>query len=87
MSRTGAKGTRRYLAGAISSVDEQVGKLLKVLEKNGLRERTLIIFSSDNGANGGEGGSSAPYSGGKGQGTQKEGWVRVPVSYTHIRAN
>lgn len=82
MSRTGAKGTRRYLAGAISSVDEQVGKLLKVLEKNGLRERTLIIFSSDNGANGGEGGSSAPYSGGKGQGTQKEGWVRVPTIFS-----
>ncbi len=82
ISRTKAKGSRRYLAGAIASVDEQVGKLLRVLESNGLRKNTLIIFSSDNGANGGEGGSSAPYSGGKGKGTQKEGWVRVPTIFS-----
>ena len=41
-----------------------------------------MIFSSDNGANGGEGGSSRPYTGGKGQGTQKEGWVRVPTVFS-----
>ena len=34
------------------------------------------------GANGGEGGSSAPYTGGKGGGTQKEGWVRVPTIFS-----
>ena len=78
MKRTTAKGTRRKLAGAIVSVDDQVGKLIAVLEKHGLRDNTLIIFSSDNGANGGEGGTSTPYTGGKGEGTQKEGWVRVP---------
>ena len=82
MDRTKAEGMRRYLAGAISSVDDQVGKLLDALESSGLREKTLIIFSSDNGANGGEGGSSAPYSGGKGKGTQKEGWVRVPTIFS-----
>ena len=82
MARTKAKGMRRYLAGAISSVDDQVGKLLDALESSGLREKTLIVFSSDNGANGGEGGSSAPYSGGKGKGTQKEGWVRVPTIFS-----
>jgi len=80
--RTTAKGTRRKLAGAIVSVDDQVGKLLRALKKHGLRKNTLVIFSSDNGANGGEGGSSAPYTGGKGQGTQKEGWVRVPTIFS-----
>ncbi len=80
--RTKAKGKRSKLAGAIVSVDDQVGKLLDVLEKRGLRRNTLVIFSSDNGANGGEEGSSAPYRGGKGQGTQQEGWVRVPTIFS-----
>ena len=80
--RTQAQGKRQKLAGAIVSVDDQVGKLLHVLNKHGLRENTLVIFSSDNGANGGEGGTSTPYTGGKGQGTQKEGWVRVPTIFS-----
>ena len=80
--RTQAKGIRRKLAGAIVSVDDQVGKLLSTLERMKLRQNTLVIFSSDNGANPGEGGSSSPYTGGKGQGTQKEGWVRVPTIFS-----
>ena len=80
--RTSAKGIRKKLAGAIVSVDDQVGKLIEALDEHGLRENTLIIFTSDNGANGGEGGSSAPYNGGKGEGTQKEGWVRVPTIFS-----
>jgi arylsulfatase A-like enzyme len=80
--RTQAEGKRRKLAGAIVSVDDQVGKLLQALNDLGLRQNTLIVFSSDNGANGGEGGTSTPYTGGKGQGTQKEGWVRVPTIFS-----
>ena len=80
--RTSAPNGRRKLAGAIVSVDDQVGKLLESLNKHGLRNKTLVIFSSDNGANGSEGGSSTPYTGGKGQGTQKEGWVRVPTIFS-----
>ena len=53
-----------------------------VLRDHGLRQKTLVIFSSDNGANPGEGGTSTPYTGGKGQGTQKEGWVRVPTIFS-----
>ena len=79
MSRTTAKGIRRKLAGAIVSVDDQVGKLLAALDRHGLRGDTLVLFSSDNGPNPGEGGRAAPYAGGKGTGTQKEGWVRVPT--------
>jgi arylsulfatase A-like enzyme len=81
-NRTTAAPKRRKLAGAIVSVDDQVGKLMDALNKHKLRENTLIIFTSDNGANGGEGGMSTPYTGGKGQGTQKEGWVRVPTIFS-----
>lgn len=81
-SRTTAPPKRRKLAGAIVSVDDQIGKLLATLEKFDLRKNTLIIFTSDNGANGGEGGSSDPYRGGKGAGTQQEGWVRVPTIFS-----
>lgn len=80
--RTQAQGKRQKLAGAIVSVDDQVGKLLQALKEQGIRQNTLVIFTSDNGANGGEGGSSAPYTGGKGAGTQKEGWVRVPTIFS-----
>ena len=33
----------------ITSLDDQVGRIVAALEKRGLRENTLIIFSSDNG--------------------------------------
>ena len=78
-NRTTANAKRRKLAGAIVSVDDQVGKLLNTLEQHGIRDKTLVIFTSDNGANNDEGGTSRPYTGGKGKGTQKEGWVRVPT--------
>ena len=81
-SRTTAKKSRAKLAGGIVSVDDQIGKLLATLEQHNLRKNTLVLFSSDNGANGSEGGTSTPYTGGKGQGTQKEGWVRVPTIFS-----
>jgi len=78
-ARTTAPEKRRKLGGGIVSVDDQVGKLLDYLDKHKLRENTLIIFSSDNGANPNEGGSSAPYRGGKHQGTQQIGWTLSPT--------
>lgn len=42
--------TRRTYAAMVTSVDDQVGRIVAALEKKGLREKTLIIFSSDNGA-------------------------------------
>ena len=82
MDRTRAEGIRRKLAGGIVAVDDQVGKLLQTLHEHGLRDNTLIIFSSDNGPNQSEHGSATPYTGGKGPGTQKEGWVRVPTIFS-----
>jgi arylsulfatase A-like enzyme len=42
-------GARRQLAGMLAAVDEGVGSVVAALEKSGLRENTLIIFSADNG--------------------------------------
>ncbi len=40
---------RRSYAATISTVDEYVGRILTQLEGRGLRERTIIVFMSDNG--------------------------------------
>lgn len=42
-------GVRRTYAGMLAAMDEAVGQVAEALDKNGLRENTLIIFSSDNG--------------------------------------
>jgi arylsulfatase A-like enzyme len=41
--------TRRTYAAMITSVDDQVGRIVAALDKRGMRENTLIVFSSDNG--------------------------------------
>ena len=41
--------TRRTYAAMVTSVDDQVGRIVAALDKRGMRENTLIIFSSDNG--------------------------------------
>ena len=41
--------TRRTYAAMVTSVDDQVGRIVAALEKRGMRENTLILFSSDNG--------------------------------------
>ena len=73
----GGKGTA--YEGAVIAVDDAVGKLLKGLKKHGIEKDTLILLTGDNGANEREGGTSAPYRGGKGKGTQLEGWVHTPT--------
>jgi arylsulfatase A-like enzyme len=65
--------------GAVLAVDDAVGKLLATLKKHNLEKDTLIFLTGDNGANLTEGGSSAPYRGGKGKWTQLEGWVHTPT--------
>ena len=84
--RSSVTGKRRALAGAIISLDDQIGKLLAVLEKHGLKQNTLIFLTGDNGPNLYEGGSSSPYRGGKGYGTQQDGWVHTPtiISYPDV---
>ncbi len=88
---------RRYLAD-IESLDDSVGRLLNRLDEWGLRENTLVIFSSDQGADmtkaslGGvrfnQMGFNGSHRGGKH--TNLEGGLRVPFIVrwpSHVRAN
>ncbi|UWX54879.1 arylsulfatase [Maribacter litopenaei] len=78
---------RAGYAAMISYLDENVGKLIDHLKKEGLYDNTLIIFSSDNGVTftGGTDGtffnSSGPFGEerGKGKGFVYEGGIRVPM--------
>ena len=49
LEATISDSARRSYAGMIACLDDQVGRLVEALEKKGLRENTLILFTSDNG--------------------------------------
>lgn len=40
---------RRHFAAAVTHLDDGVGRIVEALQRTGLRENTLIVFSSDNG--------------------------------------
>jgi arylsulfatase A-like enzyme len=40
---------RRTYAAMITALDDQIGRIVAALDKKGMRDNTLIIFSSDNG--------------------------------------
>lgn len=44
-----ADPSRRAYAGSITAMDAQIGRVVAALDKQGLRDNTLIIFMSDNG--------------------------------------
>ena len=60
----------------IEEVDASTGTILKTLQELNLDTKTLVIFTSDNGSRGDNGGSNAPFKGNKG--TTDEGGMRVP---------
>ena len=59
--------------------DDTVGRIVKYVEDNGLTENTIIMVTSDNGAENWTwpDGAQTPFAGGKGQ--IQEGGVRVPM--------
>lgn len=63
----------------VTQVDEWIGRLLDELEKQGLLERTLIVFTSDHGEMLGDHGMH-------GKGVMFEGAVRVPLVVRFPRA-
>jgi len=78
---------RKAYAAMVSVIDDEVGNLVAALEKRGMRDNTLIVFSSDNGGvrsslfsgdtkvTGDLPASNGPYRDGKG--TLYEGGTRV----------
>ncbi len=70
-------------AGAMSFLDRDIGKIFALLKELDIDEKTLVIFTSDNGPHG-EGGADPRYfnsSGGlrRGKGWLYEGGIRVPM--------
>jgi arylsulfatase A len=73
---------RRLYAAFVSTLDERVQQLVGYLQQAGLRDRTIIIYQSDNGHSVEErahfgGGSSGPYRGAKF--SVFEGGIRLPA--------
>jgi arylsulfatase A-like enzyme len=69
-------GVRRTYAGMCSAMDEAIGQVVAALEEKGLKQNTLIVFSSDNGGpSPGRVTTNGPLRAGKG--TIYEGGVRV----------
>jgi len=82
-----AQYPRATYAAMISTLDEQVGELVALLEERGLSDNTLILFSSDNGPTY-TGGADTPFfdsaqpfktEEGWGKGAVHEGGIRVPM--------
>lgn len=72
------KEPRRTYAGMVAAMDEAIGQVIDALDRRGLRQKTLIIFSSDNGGpQPGVVTSNGPLRAGKA--TLYEGGVRVPA--------
>jgi arylsulfatase B len=70
------KKVPREFFGMITNIDENFGKLEKQLNKMGLSENTLLVFTTDNGSAGGKGFYNAGMKAGKG--SNYDGGHRVP---------
>ncbi|MCH2173368.1 arylsulfatase [Myxococcota bacterium] len=68
---------RRVYAAMVESLDAGVGRILRALDQRGMRDDTLVVFLSDNGAATYQAGSNAPLRGGKKD--LYEGGLRVPA--------
>lgn len=70
------KSKRGLYGDAVEELDDSTGQILDKLRALGLAEKTLVIFTSDNGPERGAPGTAAPFRGTKH--TVLEGGLRVP---------
>ncbi|HEX7846318.1 MAG TPA: arylsulfatase [Chitinophagaceae bacterium] len=68
---------RQTYAAMVSSLDENIGRVLQALKDLNIDDNTIVLFQSDNGAEINEGGSAGELRGKKG--TEWEGGVRAPA--------
>lgn len=71
----GVTGDQLYFRSMVSHMDQQVGRIMTKLEELGIRENTIVVFTSDNGP--AFQGDSGPFKGGKTD--LHEGGIRVPM--------
>ena len=71
------KSANGHYGDSVEEIDWSTGQIMDALKEFDLDKNTLVIFTSDNGSNGRNGGSNTPLSGAKG-GTM-EGGMRVPM--------
>lgn len=71
---------RRTYAAMTTCMDDGIGRIVKALEDRGMREKTLIVFSSDNGGPVNVGATNGSLRAGKG--TLYEGGVRA-AAFAH----
>ncbi len=79
-SKFRGKSKRGLYGDVIMEIDWSVGEILKTLDKHGLDDNTLVIFTSDNGpwlSYGEHGGCALPLR--EGKGTSWDGGVREPT--------
>jgi len=72
----GKSANGRY-GDSVEEIDWSTGQIMDCLDRLKLSKDTVLIFTSDNGSNGRNGGSNAPLSGAKG--STMEGGMRVPM--------
>ena len=72
----GKSANGRY-GDSVEEIDWSTGQILDCLDRLKISNDTVVIFTSDNGSNGRNGGSNAPLSGAKG--STMEGGMRVPM--------
>ena len=61
----------------VEALDQGIGRIVNALDTEKLAQDTVVVFFSDNGAGGREGGSNLPLR--RGKGTYYEGGIRTPA--------